>query len=72
MGLGEGRSLSEILGTQRGTSEGAFTANVVLEIARRQGVEVPIVEAVNEILEGRASIDGAIGRLLQRPTKSEF
>jgi glycerol-3-phosphate dehydrogenase (NAD(P)+) len=72
VGLGEGRSLTDILGTQRGTSEGAFTACVVLDIARRHAIEVPIVEAVNDILDGRASIDTAIGRLLQRPTKSEF
>ena len=72
LGLGEGRSLADILGHQRGISEGAYTTSVVVEIARRHGIEAPIVEAVNDILEGRASIDAAIGRLLQRPTKSEF
>ena len=69
--LGEGRSLADILGTQRGTSEGAYTASVVVDLARRHGIEVPIVTAVNNILAGRLDIDAAIGGLLQRPLKSE-
>ncbi len=71
MALGEGRALSDILGTQRGTSEGAFTASVVVEIARRHGVDVPIIAGVTDILEGRATIDTVIGHLLQRPIKAE-
>jgi glycerol-3-phosphate dehydrogenase (NAD(P)+) len=70
--LGEGRALADILAGQRGTSEGAFTTSVVADLASRHGIEVPIVDAVNDILEGRATIDSAIGRLLQRPTKAEF
>jgi len=70
--LGAGRTLADILGTQRGTSEGVFTAAVVVEMAHRHQVEVPVAEAVNDILDGRATIDAAIDRLLQRPTKSEF
>ena len=69
--LGEGRSLAEILGSQRGTSEGAYTARVVVDLARRHAVEMPISAAVDDILDGRLSIDSAIGRLLQRPTRTE-
>lgn len=72
LGLGAGRTLGDVLGNQRGTSEGAYTASVVVELAGRLGVEVPIVDAVDQILDGRSSIDAAIGRLLQRPTKMEF
>ena len=39
----------------------------VVELARRHGVEMPICEAVNEILAGRASVDDAIETLLARP-----
>ena len=71
LALGEGRTLRDSLGSQRGTSEGVFTANVVVELATKHGIEVPIVSAVNDILEGRCTIDQAIEQLLQRPLKSE-
>ena len=71
-GLGEGRSVADILGHQRGTSEGAFTASVVAGLAGRYGTEMPIASAVDDILEGRASVDAAIERLLQRPARAEF
>ena len=69
--LGQGRALGEILGAQQGTSEGAYTASVVVDLARKHAIEVPIISAVNEILEGRSAIEAAIGGLLQRPLKSE-
>jgi glycerol-3-phosphate dehydrogenase (NAD(P)+) len=69
--LGEGRTLAEILGHQRGTSEGAFTASVVVDLARRHGIDLPIATAVNDILDGNVTIDDAIGQLLMRPIKSE-
>lgn len=72
VGLGEGRSLADILGQQRGTSEGAYTAGVVAELATRHHIEMPISAAVNAILDGRLGIDDAIDALLQRPAKPEF
>ena len=69
--LGEGQALHEILGRQRGTSEGAYTAAVVDSLAKKHGIEVPIVTAVNDILESRCTVDTAIERLMQRPLTSE-
>lgn len=71
MALGGGRTPAEALGGLAGTSEGAYTARVVVEIAARLGVEAPIIAAVDDILEGRVVIDTAIGRLLQRPLRAE-
>jgi glycerol-3-phosphate dehydrogenase (NAD(P)+) len=70
--LGAGRGLAEILQSQRGTSEGLFTASVVVDLAKRHGVEMPIVAAVSGILDGRVPIDAAIEQLLQRPIKTEY
>jgi glycerol-3-phosphate dehydrogenase (NAD(P)+) len=70
--LGEGLSLREVLGRQRGTSEGAYTASVVDAIATKYAIEVPIVSAVRAILDGECTIDAAIEQLLQRPLKSEI
>jgi glycerol-3-phosphate dehydrogenase (NAD(P)+) len=70
--LGEGSTLAAILGRQRGTSEGAYTASVAVQLAALHGVDMPIVSAVNAILEGQCSIDEAIAHLLQRPLKAEL
>ena len=52
-------------------AEGAFTAPVLLEMARAKNVEMPITEAVAAVLAQELSVDGAIGSLLTRPLKAE-
>jgi len=51
--------------------EGAFTAPVLLEMARARDVEMPISEAVATVLAQEMSIDAAIESLLTRPLKAE-
>jgi glycerol-3-phosphate dehydrogenase (NAD(P)+) len=51
--------------------EGAFTAPILLELARRKNVDMPVAEAVNTVLDGRTDVGEAIGRLLARPIKAE-
>jgi len=52
-------------------AEGAFTAPVLLEMARERGVEMPIAAAVAAVLAGKMSVDEAIDSLLTRPIKAE-
>jgi glycerol-3-phosphate dehydrogenase (NAD(P)+) len=52
-------------------AEGAFTAPVLLEMARAKNVEMPISAAVAAVLAGEMSVDAAIESLLTRPLKSE-
>jgi glycerol-3-phosphate dehydrogenase (NAD(P)+) len=52
-------------------AEGAFTAPVLLEMAREKNVEMPICEAIAAVLEGKLSVDQAIEGLLTRPFKAE-
>jgi glycerol-3-phosphate dehydrogenase (NAD(P)+) len=51
--------------------EGVFTAPVLLEMARARHVEMPISEAVADVLAERLSVDEAIESLLTRPLKAE-
>lgn len=51
--------------------EGVFTADALIRQARRLGVDMPIVEAVSEILAGRLAPRTALDRLLSRPVKAE-
>jgi glycerol-3-phosphate dehydrogenase (NAD(P)+) len=52
-------------------AEGAFTASVLVEMARERSVEMPISEAVAAVLEGRLTASSAVNALLARPPKSE-
>lgn len=67
--LGQGVAIKDAAGGK--LAEGAFTARVLVEMARARGVEMPIAEAVDEILSSRVSVDAAIESLLMRPLKAE-
>lgn len=67
--LGRGESVKDAAHGK--LAEGAFTARVLVEMARAHHVELPIAEAVDAILSARLSVDGAIEALLMRPLKAE-
>jgi len=69
--LGEGRELADILAERRSVAEGVDSAASVVGLAARIGVEVPISEAVDAVLNKGASIDDQIGALLARPFRAE-
>jgi glycerol-3-phosphate dehydrogenase (NAD(P)+) len=52
-------------------AEGAFTAPVLLEMAREKDIEMPISNAVAAVLANKMSVDEAIESLLNRPLKAE-
>ncbi|HWE77156.1 MAG TPA: NAD(P)H-dependent glycerol-3-phosphate dehydrogenase [Pseudolabrys sp.] len=52
-------------------AEGAFTAPVLLEMARVKGIDMPISAAVAAVLAGELTVDAAIESLLTRPLKAE-
>ncbi|NJC04809.1 glycerol-3-phosphate dehydrogenase (NAD(P)+) [Sphingomonas kaistensis] len=70
-GLGEGRQAAELMADRRTVAEGAFTAPVLRRLAEAEGVEMPIVAAVDDLLAGRADVDAVLGRLLSRPLRPE-
>ena len=70
-GLGEGRSASELLADRRTVAEGASTAPVLQEIARKRGIEMPIVDSVCALLSGDSPVDHVVKSLLARPLRSE-
>jgi glycerol-3-phosphate dehydrogenase (NAD(P)+) len=52
-------------------AEGAATAPALVRRAQELGIQMPIAEAVADIVEGRIDVDAAIRALLSRPLKSE-
>lgn len=67
LALGRGVHLDDILGNRRSVTEGVASAPAVVALAKRHGVEMPICEAVDDILAGRTSVEDAIETLLARP-----
>lgn len=70
-GIGEGRSAAELLADRKTVAEGAFTAPVLARLAREKGIDMPIVDAVDALVAGRANVDEVLGALLSRPARSE-
>jgi glycerol-3-phosphate dehydrogenase (NAD(P)+) len=68
--LGKGLATKDIHG-KTGLAEGAFTAPVLLEMAREHNVDMPISSAVAAMLAEKLSVDEAIESLLARPLRSE-
>ena len=69
--LGEGRTLTDVLGSRVAVTEGVYTAAAVVRLAQQHGLEMPICGAVCAVLEGRVTVDDAIAALMQRPFKAE-
>jgi glycerol-3-phosphate dehydrogenase (NAD(P)+) len=71
MRLGRGESLSDILREMRSVAEGVPTTLAVHALARRHGVEMPIVDQIHAILEEGKSPREAVQHLMLRDPKSE-
>jgi glycerol-3-phosphate dehydrogenase (NAD(P)+) len=71
VGIGEGRPAAELLSNRRTVAEGAFTAPVLARLAREKGVDMPIVDAVDALIAGRANVDEVLDALLSRPPRAE-
>lgn len=69
--IGQGRRMNDILAERKTVAEGAYTAPVLLETARKLGVDMPITEAVVDLLYNDADVDMVIGALLRRPFRPE-
>ena len=65
------RFSATLLADRRTIAEGAFTAPVLVSAARAAGVEMPISEAVADLLSGHKSVGAVVGTLLARPLKNE-
>jgi glycerol-3-phosphate dehydrogenase (NAD(P)+) len=71
LALGQGETLEAVLKSRHSVAEGVFTASSVVALARRLGVDMPISEAVDGILNAGANVEATIAGLLARPFKAE-
>ncbi|HWF16276.1 MAG TPA: NAD(P)H-dependent glycerol-3-phosphate dehydrogenase [Acidimicrobiales bacterium] len=70
--LGEGQSLDDIISGMHMVAEGVKSAGPLVGLARAAGVEMPIAEQVDAIVEGKCSPAEALMSLMGRPSRAEW
>jgi glycerol-3-phosphate dehydrogenase (NAD(P)+) len=70
--LARGRPLQEILGGLGHVAEGVRSAREITRLAAARGVDMPVSDAVNAVLEQRLAPAAAVERLLARDAKREL
>jgi glycerol-3-phosphate dehydrogenase (NAD(P)+) len=72
LGLGRGKALAQVLKEVGTVAEGVVTAPLMLNLAKRFSVEVPISYFVSELIAGRTTPMEMRKALLSRSIKQEF
>jgi glycerol-3-phosphate dehydrogenase (NAD(P)+) len=70
--IGQGEKFSDILAKRRTVSEGVYTASAVKNLSEKLNCEMPICDAVYDLLHNNAKVDDIVSRLMNRPLKKEL
>ncbi|MCU7822699.1 NAD(P)H-dependent glycerol-3-phosphate dehydrogenase [Kitasatospora sp. DSM 101779] len=71
MNLGRGMTLEETVAATKQTAEGVKSCESVLDLARRNGVDMPIVEAVVDVVHNGRPTQEVLAGLMARSAKPE-
>ena len=69
--LGQGLSTEEATNNLSSVAEGMYSAKAIDKLSNKLGIEMPITNAVNDLIEKNRSVDEIIDNLLSRPIKKE-
>ena len=69
--LGQGMAVSEVIAVTKQTAEGVKSCTSILELARNNGVDVPIIEQVDAMIQHDRTAPEVVAALLSRPRKAE-
>lgn len=69
--IGEGKKVADLMRDRRTVAEGAHTAPVLHRIAVERNIDMPLVAAVVELLEGRIMLGELLETILSRPPGHE-
>jgi glycerol-3-phosphate dehydrogenase (NAD(P)+) len=70
--LAAGLAVDDVVSGTTSVAEGVTTAPVIVDLARRVGVEMPIAEVVTAVLDGRTAPRDAITLLMERELRPEL
>ena len=71
-GLSEGKTLEQILIELGSTAEGINTANVLIELAQKHRIAIPISRQVYQLINGETTPQEAVKELMARDLKAEI
>lgn len=71
LAIGQGASAAGLMADRRTVAEGAHTAPVLHRIALERDIDMPLVAAVVDLLDGRVGIDELLETMLSRPPGDE-
>ena len=69
--MGQGKSPKEAMDEVKMVVEGVYSAKAAIALAKKYGIEMPIVEQVNHILFEERPVKDAVRELMLRDPKSE-
>ncbi|MGX7419056.1 NAD(P)H-dependent glycerol-3-phosphate dehydrogenase [Carnobacterium gallinarum] len=69
--LGKGHNLDEVLENMGMIVEGVSTTKAAYELAEQKGIEMPITEAIYDVLYNKADVKMVVSNLMTRDGKSE-
>jgi glycerol-3-phosphate dehydrogenase (NAD(P)+) len=69
--LGRGMTSEEIYASTRQVAEGAKSCASLLDLARRTGVDAPVAEHVDAVVDGRMTANDMMDAFIARDTKAE-
>ncbi len=72
LAIGRGEPIEQVLERLTEVAEGVRTTRSAYELARRNGVEMPITDSVYRVLYERKDLDEAVRELVTRQLKSEY
>ena len=70
--LAHGANVEEYERQNHVVVEGAHNANALLKLAKTNNIEMPIMNTVKKLLDGKIDVDKAIENLIKRQLKAEF
>lgn len=70
--LGQGMTTEEIYASTRQVAEGAKSCKSLLALAERSGVDAPIAEHVDAVVDGRLTAGDMMNSFIARDTKAEM
>ena len=72
LALAQGKSLAQVVDALGHVAEGVYTAHTVVQRAHSLGLEMPIAQAVVDLLDGRLQPQQAVQALMGRGPGQEF
>ncbi len=70
--IGKNDSAEQFLKENKMTVEGIKTSQIIVDIAKKNGIELPVIESVYKVLYQNQKPSAMIDEVMNRPLKSEF